>query len=380
MGQSGRSRDELEARRVTTSDEVRWFGEFELEAKAASAAELAGAIGDFLRDRHGLARQGLDRTMSVNPQAGRMHSVVLEPPTISWAALTARIPAGSAGRRDALTGIGWAIEKSSTGTRYYTRRFGDADRAPEEAARAIVDAGELLYGDRAKGVRWSIRVDPMRPKTAVTVQRIPGVAQEWRVQLDGTGHQIVLGKGPRAFLVDGVQHSLGGVIHRGPRIAAFDLSGHAASVTATHLSPTVGANLRHRFKKDRTLGLPRTILVSIVAGGAAGSGAPAASGVAALVWGWVIYELLVDGHHRGSWVRCLGGEKAWAGWVFVRPGEALPQRDWIGWPALPAPSPREVAGNRRIGMLMKTTLMLILVAFVLGVLFLPGGLLHSAAA
>lgn len=358
---------------------VGWFGEFELQALAADQGELAEAIRDFIADRHGLARHGLGRRMSVHPTTGTTHTVLLEPPTSSGAPLTARIPPGAAGRRAALTESGWAIEKTQTGTRYFTRRFDDLGHAADDTGRAIVDSYLRLYGDRAKGVSWSVRVDPLHPDTAGTVHRVLGAAQEWRVRLGETEHRIVLGTGPRAFMVDGVPHALGPGIKVGPRSVVFNLGGHKASMTWSNVTPTIGANFMRRLRTNRTLGVPLTVLVSVLFGAAAGSGA-AAAGAEAMVKGWAVYDLRVNGRSQGSWVRSLGGGNAFEGWVFVRPSEALPHGDWINWPALPEPSAAEVARNRRVGLFLKAMLLVILALFVLGMLFLPGGLLDALPA
>ncbi len=170
-------------------------------------------------------------------------------------------------------------------------------------------------------------------------RQVTGAAPEWRVQVAGTHRHIVLDKGLRRFSVDGVEHSLGGFVHLGPRRAAFDLGGLDASITATQLAPSMRAQLRRRLTHGLG-GVWGAIKTSIHYGAAAGAGANAASGVEWLVWGWTIYDLRLDGESRGSWVYTNGGEHGHTGWTFVPPGGALPQRDWIDWPTLPAPPGR----------------------------------------
>lgn len=180
-------------------------------------------------------------------------------------------------------------------------------------------------------------------------------------------------------MVDGVPHALGPGIKVGPRSVVFNLGGHKASMTWSNVTPTIGANFMRRLRTNRTLGVPLTVLVSVLFGAAAGSGA-AAAGAEAMVKGWAVYDLRVNGRSQGSWVRSLGGGNAFEGWVFVRPSEALPHGDWINWPALPEPSAAEVARNRRVGLFLKAMLLVILALFVLGMLFLPGGLLDALPA
>lgn len=157
------------------------------------------------------------------------------------------------------------------------------------------------------------------------------MAQEWRIEVAGRQHRVVLGKGPRSFSVDGVQHSLGGFLHRGPRTAGFDLEGHEASITLRLVAPSMGTNFKRSFVKGGLRRLPFTILAYIVGGVGVGGGAAAASAVARTIFQWAIYELRLDGESRGSWVSTVSGDTS--SWVFVRPGGALPERDSVDWPA-----------------------------------------------
>jgi hypothetical protein len=144
--------------------EVRWFGEFGLEAAAANSSELEWAIEDFLRD-YPLARgrrESRRYILNMAPLGGRMHAVRLEPSAPDGTTLEATIPIGRpAGRRALLTTIGWALERASSGTRYYTRRFTANDAAPMEIVNAADEANRLLYGSRAKDMRWALMVWPL---------------------------------------------------------------------------------------------------------------------------------------------------------------------------------------------------------------------------
>ena len=142
---------------------VRWFGEFGLQAVAADSNELASAIEDFLRD-YPLARgrrEGLRYMLFMVPMGRRMHAVSVEPSTPDGATLEARIPVGRpVSRRAQLSTIGWALERASSGTRYYTRRFIANRSAPTEIVTAVDEANRALYGSRAKDIRWSLNVSP----------------------------------------------------------------------------------------------------------------------------------------------------------------------------------------------------------------------------
>ena len=155
--------------------------------------------------------------------------------------------------------------------------------------------------------------------------------REWTIRVAGTRHRVALGKRPRAFWVDGVEHSLGGFFGLGPRTAAFDLAGREASMTLRLVAPYPRANLKRWFRKGVPRRLPHTLLAYIVGGVGVGAGAAAGSFVASTVFQWAIYELRVHGESRGSWVSTVTGDSG--SWVFVEPGGALPERDWADWPA-----------------------------------------------
>ena len=149
---------------VKTPGKVRWFGEFRSEAVAVDSTELASAFADFIRDYPQARgrREGRRYALDISPSGVRMHQVSLEATARDGAILEATIPVGlPAGKRAALTSVGWAVERGRSGTRYYTRRFIADDAAPTDIVDAIVDANRTLYGNRAKDVRWSLSVRPM---------------------------------------------------------------------------------------------------------------------------------------------------------------------------------------------------------------------------
>jgi len=93
----------------------------------------------------------------------------------------------------------------------------------------------------------------------------------------------------------------------------------------------MGANFKRSLMKGGLRRLPGVILAYIVSGAGVGGGAAAASLVESTVVQWAIYELRVDGESHGSWVSTvIGGSGLW---VFVEPDGALPERDWVDWPA-----------------------------------------------
>jgi hypothetical protein len=149
---------------VKTPGKVRWFGEFRSEAVAADSTELTSAIADFISDYPPARgrREGRRYALDMKPFGVRMHQVSVEAAAPDGATLEATIPVGRpAGRRTALTTVGWAVERTSSGTRYYTRRFNANDAAPTDIVKAVDDANRTLYGNRAKNVRWSLSVRPV---------------------------------------------------------------------------------------------------------------------------------------------------------------------------------------------------------------------------
>ncbi len=158
----------------------------------------------------------------------------------------------------------------------------------------------------------------------------------WEIELDGTPHRVELGawgaisEEPRTFLVDGVRRSLGGWLVLGPRAAKFDLAGHLAVVTMRWVKPGFGTNLRRAFGSSWR-NLPGTA-AAYLAGGAGVGGGVAGAEAAGSILKWVIYELLVDGESRGSWVlTSVGGSLRSS--LLVEPGGPLPEPDWLDWPA-----------------------------------------------
>lgn len=59
---------------------------------------------------------------------------------------------------------------------------------------------------------------------------------------------------------------------------------------------------------------------------------PTGMGSLITTFGWLVYELLIDGQSRGCWVATLrdGFPKRW---TFVDAGGDLPQADWPTWPS-----------------------------------------------
>jgi len=123
----------------------------------------------------------------------------------------------------------------------------------------------------------------------------------WDLDFTGFSHVVQLGSDddgpPDDFDCDGVEQAFpGGRFHHGPRTATFGIAGHQASLTF------------------RTIGLApgwRTF------------------GAEARLIGYVIYELIVDGDHRGSWVATIV-QGALTDWTFVPPDEDLPD-DFETW-------------------------------------------------
>ena len=62
--------------------------------------------------------------------------------------------------RAPLTTIGWVLEPSDTGTRYYTKRFTISPETPTDVANAVDLTNRTMYGDRAKDGRWAVKVRP----------------------------------------------------------------------------------------------------------------------------------------------------------------------------------------------------------------------------
>jgi hypothetical protein len=81
-----------------------------------------------------------------------------------------------------------------------------------------------------------------------------------------------------------------------------------------------------------SLSLRRLLIVipAYILGGL-GIGAGVAAGSMDVQWAWAIYDLRVDGNSHGSWVSTVIGNSG--SWVFVEPGEPLPEPDWLDWPA-----------------------------------------------
>jgi hypothetical protein len=135
-----------------------------VKAAAADSNELASAIGDFVRD-YPLARgrrEGLRYMLQMEPLGRRMHAVRIEPSAPDGATLEVTIPVGRpVARRAPLTNIGWPLERASSGTRYYTRRFVANRSATTDIVTAVDEANRVLYGSRAKDIRWSLNVSAM---------------------------------------------------------------------------------------------------------------------------------------------------------------------------------------------------------------------------
>jgi hypothetical protein len=147
----------------TPRDKIRWFGEFGFQAIAADSIELASGIEDFVRD-YPLARggrEGLRYMLHMEPLGRRLHVVTVELSTSDGTTLEARIPVGRpVSRRAQLSTIGWALERASSGTRYYTQRFIANRSAPTDIVTAVDEANRVLYGSRANDIRWSLNVSP----------------------------------------------------------------------------------------------------------------------------------------------------------------------------------------------------------------------------
>lgn len=317
---------------------VGWFGDFDSQAIAADSNELASAIEDFLRD-YPLARghhQGIRYVLHMEPLGRRMHGVRLEPLGPDGATLEATIPVGRpVARRAPLTTIGWPLERASTGTRHYTRRFTASDAAPAEIVNAVDEANRALYGGRAKDIRWSLSVSPMY----VDAQAL----HRWSFDVDGQPYVVRLGvwgaekAGNRTFWSDGNRISLGGPVHIGPRVATFELGGREATMTMRIVAGSMrGAAARSLQGWRRTSWRQRLgILAAFVFGGpGVGGGVVAATAPSgALIW--TIYTLRLGDEDMGSWVVKQENYERET-WTFAPPGALLPDRDWELWPTQPA--------------------------------------------
>ncbi len=326
---------------VTSLGKVRWFGEFGLQAVAADSNELASAIEDFIRD-YPLARgrrDGLRYVLQMEPLGRRMHEVKVEPSGADGATLDAAIPVGRpVARRAQLTTLGWGLERASSGTRYYTRRFIANDATPTEIVTAVDEANRALYGSRAKDLRWSLSVAPLRLED--------DAPHRWELGIDGQAHVIRLGNlgtekaGERTFWSDGNRISLGGPVHFGPRVAPFELGGREATMTMRIVVSRIRANVRRSLQAWRGTSWRQRlgILAAYALGGpGAGGGAVAATATSgALVW--TIYTVRLGGEDMGSWV-AKQEEYGQPTWTFAKPGAPLPDRDSDVWPAPRAEAP-----------------------------------------
>jgi hypothetical protein len=158
--------------------------------------------------------------------------------------------------------------------------------------------------------------------------------QRWEVELEGTVHVVDLVR-TRLFVVDGVEHSLGGIVHRGPRVATFELDGHPASLTSRAMAAGVRAMYRRSWARIRggasLRRLPLVLLAYVFGGSGVGGGVAGAEATSSML-SWGIYELRIDSDLKGSWVVTTDGDKP-SSWTFVEPDEPLPDRDWDTWPA-----------------------------------------------
>jgi hypothetical protein len=141
----------------------------------------------------------------------------------------------------------------------------------------------------------------------------------------GQLHQIELGPRTNAFSVDGVEHSLGGTFHRGPRAAAFHVADQEASLDLRLVAPAVRPSFKRVFRD--AIRNPLALMTSVLGG----EGSGVAAGLAKVQWAWAIYELRVGGKSEGSWVSTVIGDSE--AWTFVEPGGALPEPGWLNWPS-----------------------------------------------
>lgn len=160
----------------------------------------------------------------------------------------------------------------------------------------------------------------------------------WELDVDGQRHVVRLGSwgtekgGTRTFWSDGSRISLGGPVHFGPRVAAFELGGREATMTM-RIVVGLRATVRRSFRTWRGTSWRQRlgILAAYVLGGpGVGGGAVAATANAgALIW--TIYTLRLGGEDMGSWVARQENYERET-WTFARPGAPLPDRDWDLWP------------------------------------------------
>ena len=153
--------------------------------------------------------------------------------------------------------------------------------------------------------------------------------QSWLVNVAGRPHRIDLGPGARAFSANGVEHSLGGTFHRGPRTATFQLGDKEASISLRLVAPAFGSTFK-RLVRD-AIRNPLVLGTYLLGGEGGGVGA----GLAKVQSAWAIYELRVGGKSRGSWISTVVGD--FESWTFVEPGGALPEPGWLNWPSAREP-------------------------------------------
>ena len=193
-------------------------------------------------------------------------------------------------------------------------------------------------------------MDPLKRSTATL-----GTAH-WEINLgDNEAHRIDIDAPrdtpARVFLVDGIEHSLGGVVHRGPRLAEFSVGGHSGTLVLRVLAPSRRIRFRRSLRVSLRAALRPTILLADLLTdllgvrfvGGLGSPTAAAAAAAAGAWSfllWSIYELSVDGVSQGAWVATIAGY-GFREWTFVESGGILPDRSMESWPGVsPKPDSR----------------------------------------
>jgi len=218
------------------------------------------------------------------------------------------------------------------------------DLTPEQRARAILDRGGDDLADLTPEERLEIfRLASLGSghDTAAPDDRGSPV-QRWEFVLDGSRHVVQLGAwgahdAPRDFMVDGRDcWSLGGPIHRGPRIATIDIGEHEVSLTRRELMASLRVNWVRSFKAS--IFNLRGVVDAFSSGIAGVGGGAAAAAATSSLLAWAIYELRVDGTRLGSWVAVVVGGSL-SSWTFVEPGGPLPEPDWPDWPSPRAARP-----------------------------------------
>lgn len=146
----------------------RWFGEFAEQAIADDARELQLAVDDAIRNRLGPDPYWrIVYHLRIEPRFRRMFSTRLLLSPTDASTLIVQIPVGTDKRRASLTDGGWTVDRTPSGTKYYSKVLRITEVAAAEVVGVIVEAYKLRYGNRVEGLSWALFVDPMHDELPV---------------------------------------------------------------------------------------------------------------------------------------------------------------------------------------------------------------------